>query len=55
LPNSTAGPGKNCGSILIPTAASCCWKIAALVERRELPTVVYQRNDACWPLQLQKF
>src|SRR5689334_21102760 len=38
----------------MPTAASCCWKIAALVERRSLPTVVNQRNDAGWPPQLKK-
>ena len=38
----------------MPTAASCCWKIAALVARRSLPTVVNQRNDAGWPLHVQK-
>ena len=37
----------------MPTAASCCWKIAALVARRELPTVVNQRKSAGLPPQLQ--
>jgi len=40
------------GLILMPIAPSCCSKIASLVARRWLPTVVNQRNEACWPLQV---
>src|SRR2546421_2178952 len=40
---------------LIPIAPSCCEKIAALVARRWLPTVVSKRNSAFWPPHVQTF
>src|SRR5437879_2665959 len=53
VPKKVGFAGSNAGVTLMPTACRFWAKIAALVARRWLPAVVFQRNSAFRPAQVQ--
>src|SRR5438105_8659496 len=53
VPKKVGFAGSNAGVTLMPIACRFWAKIAALVARRWLPAVVFQRNSAFRPAQVQ--